>query len=644
MTDALLPHPTGIGEITGNIDSPSPFRAGQLKCYRKRWKEMGAPSYILKIISGYRIPFSNRPPLHLPDRHNSRLATHETSKMSAVIEKMKTERVLVPVHASPSFLSRMFLVPKTDGSMRPIFDLRSLNQFVLTTPFRLINVHKVPAFLQPNDWLVKIDLSQAYFHLPISKTHRRFLRLLYRKEILQMNCLPFGLSSAPKTFAAVSNWIAQILRQRGIRLLVYLDDYLIANTNQIVLKEHVVITLNMLKYLGWKVNFEKSVLTPRKNIEYLGIGWNPWQNQKFLPEQKLHKIRTAILTLLENRSMKLVDFQSLVGMMNFASFVIPRGRLNYRQLQKLTIIHHNRSSKLVTLNKESETDLIWWLNHLGDYSRIHFSHPTHFLVTDASDIAWGAQINNMKLSGDWLVAEKDKHSNMKELLVILKVLKEQGPSLQSTSIHLQSDNKTAVAYLRNEGGSKSGDLLDLTYKIFHLLDVYQIDLVAFHIPGAYNAEADRLSRHQTMPEWHLLPQVTTRIFAKWGTPIIDLFATRFTRVVSSYCTLDYRDTRAVFHDALSQIWDYPLAWVFPPPFLIPKVLQHLHHCRGVYLIVAPRWEKVFWRPDLRSRATAAPWTIRDLDRVLVDVSTGYPPRNVQEMELEVWRCGAGANN
>lgn len=604
---------------------------------------MGAPSYIVKIISGYRIPFSNRPPLHLPDRHNIRQATHESTEMSVAIEKMKSERVLLPVHTSQSFLSRMFLVPKTDGSMRPIFDLRSLNRFVLTTPFRLINIHKIPTFLQPNDWLAKIDLSQAYFHIPIHRTHRRFLRLLYRQEILEMSCLPFGLSSAPKTFAAVSNWMAQMLRQKGIRLLVYLDDFLIANTSPIALKKHVSIALNMLSYLGWKVNLEKSVLTPRRSIEYLGIVWDPWLNRKFLPEPKCHKLRIAILKLLENRAMKLVDFQSLVGMMNFASFVIRRGRLNHRQLQRLTIFHCNRNSKLVSLNQESEKDLTWWLSHLRGFSQIHTSLPTHFLVTDASGTAWGAQIGNMQLSGDWLTTEKNLHSNMKELLVVLKVLKEQGPNLRSSSIHLQSDNKTAVAYLRNEGGSKSQVLLDLAYKIFQQLDILHIDLVAYHIPGVYNAEADHLSRHRVMPEWHLLPQVTTLIFAKWGTPTIDLFATRLTRVVSRYCTLDYTDKKAEFHDALSQKWDYPLAWVFPPPFLIPKVLQHLHHCRGVYLIIVPRWEKVFWRPDLRSRATAAPWTIRNLHHVLVDISTGKPPQNVQEMELEVWRCGAGAN-
>lgn len=89
-----------------------------------------------------------------------------------------------------------------------------------------------------------------------------------------MNCLPFGLSSAPKTFASVSNCIAQILRQQGIRLLVYIDDFLLANRDVHILKNQVEITLNLLSHLGWRVNLEKSTLTLCRVIEYLGISWD----------------------------------------------------------------------------------------------------------------------------------------------------------------------------------------------------------------------------------------------------------------------------------------------------------------------------------------------------------------------------------
>lgn len=123
--------------------------------------------------------------------------------------------------------------------------------------------------------------------------------------------------------------------------------------------------------------------------------------------------------------------------------------------------------------------------------------------------------------------------------------------------------------------------------------------------------------------------------------MIDLFASQRAHVVPRYCTLDHRDQQAEFQDAFSRIWDYPLAWIFPPPFLIPKVLIHLNKCSEIFLIVTPKWDQVFWRPDLSNRATDCPWTIRNLCKVLVDTSTNKSPFKTSKMTLEVWRCGGG---
>lgn len=602
---------------------------------------MGAPKILLQIIQGYRIPFYQKPPLAYPNLTKGPFHTPVSEEMSVIVQKMKEQGILKKAHFAPSFISPLFLVPKTDGSARPIFNLKALNDYVITQPFHLINMHRIPDFIQQKDWLCKVDLSQAYFHLKISKAHRRFLRLIYDQELLEMTCLPFGLNTAPRTFSFLTNWVAQVLREQNVRIVVYLDDFLIAHQNPNVLRDHVKMTIDILQHLGWQINHEKSIVAPQKSIVFLGVLWMPWENLKSLPVQKSATIVEKINLVLDRGKATLKDLQSIAGLMSFASFVVPRGRLNHRQLllflnslpEHPTIVH--------VLPQTVKNEMIWWTQSCYLATPLHYPPPDMFLTTDASDVAWGAQLNNIALSGTWAATEKRLHSNQKELLAIYHALQSHAHLMSHSSLLIQCDNKTAVAHLRKEGGTKSLPLLDITYQILNLLDHHQIHFTIHYIPGKFNNHADHLSRHRQPPEWHLQPNCVEKVFAKWGVPVIDLFASQKAHVVSNYVTLDLKDPQAIFYDAFSSPWHYPLAWLFPPPFLIPKVLAHLNKSTGIFLVVVPRWEKVFWRADLKARSLEAPFTLRNLQWSLVDTATGLPPPKVEELTLEVWKCGGG---
>ncbi|KAI5638398.1 hypothetical protein NE865_09032 [Phthorimaea operculella] len=395
--------------------------------------------------------------------------------------------------------------------------------------------------------------------------------------------------------------------------------------------------------MGWQVNCEKSIFQPQTRIEYLGILWDPWNNKKLLPKKKIDKVGLLVQKAETQMKLNLAEVQTLLGVLNFASYVVPRGRLHCRQLQRFqNAILKRHSRKRWPLPPVARHELHWWKQNCQTPSPLQIQAPTHFLTTDASDMAWGARLNNLSLSGSWSEAEASLHCNQKELLAVIKVL-EQAPvlALHKAAILLQSDSRTVVAYLRCEGGTHSDTLMNLTYRAFTLLDYYQIHLRVYHLPGIFNCEADHLSRLKQPPEWHLLSEATDVIFSKWGVPEIDLFASQIAHVVPTYVSLDQNDPQAIFHDALSRSWSFKMAWIFPPPCLIPKVLHHLNHAQGIYLIVAPRWEKVFWRADLKARAIAPPHTIWNLENVLIDATTQLPPPNVKEMTLEIWKCGGG---
>ncbi|XP_073961516.1 uncharacterized protein [Choristoneura fumiferana] len=447
------------------------------------WRRMNAPDFLLRIIKGYRIPFIQKPPLVYPSLYQSNYECPHSTEMTAVIDQMKTQGILEVAEPSPSFISTIFLVPKSDGTARPIFNLKALNRFVLTERFSLLNVHRIPDFLQPRDWLCKIDLSQAYFHLPVTQAHRRFLRLIYRQELLEMTCLPFGLSTAPKVFASITNWIAQTLRRENIRIVVYLDDFLIAHQVKNILVNHVNIVLSRLESLGWIVNYEKSVLKPQRGLVYLGVYWDPWSNQKHLPKDKVSKLISQIRLLLNTSKTNRKDLEKLVGLLNFASFVVHLGRLNYRALLNLLNRMPEVSNQKHAIPQDARADLVWWMHNCLCPSPIHVAPPSHFLTTDASDLAWGALLDYQSLWGLWTCAEKELHCNQKEMLAILNALKDRCQFLSHSTVLVQSDNKTVIAYLRNQGGTRSSSLLQLTYRVFQLLEQYQIQLSLFYLPG-----------------------------------------------------------------------------------------------------------------------------------------------------------------
>ena len=115
---------------------PNPATVGaRLMSFAQEWDALTTDLYVRSIVrDGYRLELLSPPPLAtvpIPmnlfrDTEHSRSLHRE---ITTLLDKRAIEE-LDPQSLSPGFYSRIFLVPKTDGSYRPVFDLKSLNQFV----------------------------------------------------------------------------------------------------------------------------------------------------------------------------------------------------------------------------------------------------------------------------------------------------------------------------------------------------------------------------------------------------------------------------------------------------------------------------------------------------------------------------------
>ncbi|EIE89496.1 hypothetical protein RO3G_14207 [Rhizopus delemar RA 99-880] len=105
------------------------------------------------------------------------------------------------------------------------------------------------------------------------------------------------------------------------------------------------------------------------------------------------------------------------------------------------------------LSTHSLQDLQWWEKWLtiNNGLPIHLTPPKSLTPTltihvDASNTGWGVKSNVMETSGFWTEEEKETSINVRELQTIYFALKLHARNAKNSTIHIFSDNKTALKY------------------------------------------------------------------------------------------------------------------------------------------------------------------------------------------------------
>ena len=102
-------------------------------------------------------------------------------EIEALIVKGAVE--LAPL--SPGYNSRLFVVQKASGAWRPVIDLSALNKFFKQTKFRMESNQSVLHAVQRFNWMISIDLKDAYLQVPILPDSWKFLCFMVGDNIYQ---------------------------------------------------------------------------------------------------------------------------------------------------------------------------------------------------------------------------------------------------------------------------------------------------------------------------------------------------------------------------------------------------------------------------------------------------------------------------
>ena len=137
------------------------------------------------------------------------------------------------------------------------------------------------------------------------------------------------------------------------------------------------------------------------------------------------------------------------------------------------------------------------------YNIIAHENPTIMITTDASNTCWGATTTSQTAtSGNWGDEDKGKHIHFLELKAVYFGLKSLVDDviikILGTVIKLLSDNTTAVACINKMGATQSSSCKSLTGTLWQWDCSHNNWLIASHIQGILNVEADKLTRRNTL--------------------------------------------------------------------------------------------------------------------------------------------------
>ena len=448
-----------------------------------------------------------------------------------------------------NFFSTIFTVPKKGGERHPIVNLKGLNRFIPHIHFKMEGTQSLRDIVLPGDFMIKLDLKDAYFSIPIHPSHWKFLTFRWKQTFFQFTCLPFGLSSAPRVFTKVMKPVITYLRSLGIRMVVYLDDMLIlAHTKEELLKRRSIV-LDLLENLGFLINYVKSELEPAQSLILLSFLINTIKMQIRLPKEKISQAVQEAQKLLEAQQASARQLAHLIGVFSATLPAILPAPLHYRGLQ---LLKHQALRKggydvILPLSQEAKDDLLWWIQNLNvvNGQPLVRDQPSLLIETDASLMGWGAVCQEERIGGPWTVEEKALHINC----------------------------------------------LDWCLQR-HLV------LIASHIPGKQNVGADLLSRSIVdRHDWMLDPTIFQVINSLWGPLEVDLFASRITKQIPRFFSWK-PDPLAEAVDAFKHTWTGFTGYANPPWGLIGRCVQYILQQGATIVLITPLWPGQPWYPTL----------------------------------------------
>ncbi len=401
------------------------------------------------------------------------------------------------------------------------------------------------------------------------------------------------------------------LRLQGIRVLNYLDDWLILAHSRELVSRHRDIVLGHIHSLGLGMNAKKSVLLPSQRTVFLGVRLDSVQMQARLAPARIPVFTACLARFKLGHHVSVGTCRRLLGLMAAASPVLPLGLLHMRPflwwMKELRLHPTVPATRLIRVSRSCCRHLLMWRDPVFLQSGVRMGaiHRRHMITTDASMTGWGAVFEGRPASGEWKEEFLFWHINCLELRAVFLALKYFLPVLGGHHIIVRTDNMAVVSQgINRQGGSKSFEA------IFSFGPKTSSSLWGRFTFREYWTWRPIFCRDRSSSPgngcW------TVRRYPRIG---ICLEKRRWTSLLlqeSSQCplwfSLSFPTTLGIV--AFAHPWPTASLYAFPPIKLIPAVLCRVKVSGARLLLIAPFWPSQTWF-SVVGMAHTGPWAVID---------------------------------
>ena len=340
--------------------------------------------------------------------------------------------------------------------------------------------------------LYKVDISRAFRHVKIDPRDYDLLGLEWGDASYIDTCLPFGNRHGTQMFQRISDAVRYVMRQKGFRVLNYVDDFVGVATPDVA--RHSFDALRaLLAHLGLDVSAKKLV-HPGTSAVCLGVNIDTIDGSISIPKEKLRQICMMVDHWGSKKFCSKRQLQSLLGYLLYIHKCVKPSRTFLNRM--LALLRSNYDQKSITLTPEFKRDLRWFQRFLTQFNGVSFFDHTRIDGTLELDACltglggrWGRFVYHLPLEKH-LQNLAIVHLEMINILVAIRIF---AKYWYRKHILVRCDN-IAVVQVLSSGKTKDPYLATCARNVWFAAALANIDLEYRHIKGRDNETADLLSR------------------------------------------------------------------------------------------------------------------------------------------------------